>query len=258
MRPPVIMAMEKAALNAAQGLVRDFGEIENLQTTSLQSLQKFVFVAEKRTEKILCETLSQYDPGYSFLVEGSGLIEGEEKDAPLWIIDPLDGTKNFCHGLPNFAISIALKEKDQLTAALVYDPLRRELFWAYRNMGAFLNQTRLRVSQKMPLESSIIAVGTTLLQYQPSLTHSLPSIRLCGAVALDLAYVASARYQGLIGYQSFPWDIAAGVLLIKEAGGFVSDYQGKTTFLETGNIIAGNDLSYKFLLKEMDRVMQTV
>lgn len=259
---PVVNLMTRAAFKAAKGMVRDFGEVEHLQV-SRKGPGDFVYTADKRTEKILYEVLHAAQPAYNFLMEESGEILHSPRGAPQWIIDPLDGTKNFLHGVPHFAISIALKDAGEIIAGIVYDPIKDEMFWTHKGYGAFLNQRRLRVSTRQQMRDMLLATSLPSLKHKSggiqvgfdSLKHLLPrvaSIRSYGALALDLAYVAAGRYDGFWAYGARPWDIAAGILLVKEAGGFISDHKGsQQDMLNSGNVIAGNEAVYRFLQAEL-------
>ena len=249
--------MARSALKASRLLVRDFGEIENLLASPKQP-EEFAAVAARRTEKILCETLHELYPTYNFLVGSSGITQHGEADPPCWIIDPLDGTQNFLHGLGHFSINIALREGSSITAGIVYNPLRDELFWAQKGIGTFLNQQRIRVSGQTQSLKCILAAQSFGHQSVPEAYRALQSIaghvagvRSWGATSLDCAYVASGRCDGIWLYKAQPWEIAAGMLLIKEAGGFVTDHHGGTMALERGDILAGNERIHAFLLRQM-------
>lgn len=253
---PVLNVMLAAAQKASRALVRDFGEIEHLQV-SRKSLGDFVSSADHRVEKTLVQELSKARPTYGFLLEESGEIPGEDPDFQ-WIIDPLDGTTNFLHGIPHFSISIALKKEDEIVSAVVYNPAMNELFWAEKGKGAYMNQRRLRVSARRYLDEALLATGSpfggrgnpqkfmTLLQKIMPLTAGL---RRFGSAALDLAYVACGRYDGYFENDLQPWDLAAGVLLVKEAGGYVSEIDGGQNMLSTGSVLAGNEYIFSELRK---------
>jgi myo-inositol-1(or 4)-monophosphatase len=255
MRPQVITSLDGLLTKASKGLIRDFGEIINL--TSSSKREGFVVAAERRTESILYEGLHELYPDTNFLIEGKRFINHGGDHAPIWIIDPIDGTRNFFHGIPHFSVSVALKKGPYLTAAVVYDPLNNELFWASRGEGAFLDRMRLRVSGNTHLSLGIIGGSATSFKKGReqernctlSLTHTGATLRIMGSTALDLAYVAAGRYDGMWSYDSRPWDIAAGALIIKEAGGIITDRSGDSNFLETGNVIAGNEALHRSLLE---------
>lgn len=256
---PLINIAARAVFKAARGLLRDFGEVENLQV-SRKGPGDFVSVADQRSERTLYTMLQESFPDYDFLMEESGLVPSGRAHAPMWIIDPLDGTKNFLHGIPHFAISLALKEHDAIVAGIIYDPVKDELFWAQRGMGAFLNERRIRVSSRRDPREALIGVGTpgTLDQSEEfhltisstrGLYTKVSGVRTLGSASLDLAYVASGRLDGFFEYSAMPWDIAAGVILVREAGGFVGDMQGEHRGLLTkGGIVVGNEFMFRFLL----------
>lgn len=255
MRPQVITSIAGLLAKASKGLIRDFGEILNLTGSSKRD--RFVLAAEERTESILYEGLHELYPKTNFLIEGKQFINHGGEDAPVWIVDPIDGTRNFFHGIPHFSVSIALKKGPYLTTAVVYDPLKNELFWASRGEGAFLDRMRLRVSSNTHISLGLVGGSATSFKKGReqerlcalSLTHAGATLRVLGSTALDLAYVAAGRFDGVWSYDSRPWDIAAGALLIKEAGGIITDRTGNSTFLETGNVIAGNELFHRSLLE---------
>ncbi|HTW34973.1 MAG TPA: inositol monophosphatase family protein [Rhizomicrobium sp.] len=253
---PALNVMTTAARKAGRRLVRDFGELENLQV-SMKGPADFVTSADQRTEKILIEELSRARPGYTFLVEESGLIEGPDK-THRFIIDPLDGTTNFLHSIPHFAISIGLEREGQLVSAVVYNPVTDDMFTAEKSHGAYLNDKRLRVAARKSLPESLIATGIPFLgrgdheRYLKELSAVMGAtsgVRRFGAAALDLAYVAAGRFDGFWERGLKPWDMAAGILLVREAGGFVSDLDGGARALEGGNILAANDTLHPMLLK---------
>jgi myo-inositol-1(or 4)-monophosphatase len=253
---PALNVMTTAARKAARGLIRDFGEIENLQV-SLKGPADFVSTADERTERILVQELSKARPGYSFLVEETGVIEGRDK-THRFIVDPLDGTTNFLHGIPHFAISIALEREGQLVSAVVYNPIIDEMFTAERSHGAYLNNKRLRVAARKSLNESLIATGIPFRgrggheQFREELTPIMAStagVRRFGSAALDLAWVAAGRFDAFWERGLAPWDVAAGILLVREAGGEVSDLAGGERALESGDILVANDTLHPHLLK---------
>ncbi len=254
-RSAIINVMVRAADKAARRLKRDFGEVENLQT-SKKGPADFVSAADLKAESILREELEKARPGYDFLMEESGAHKGGGDRR--WIVDPLDGTSNFLHGLPHWAISIGLEESGELIAGVVYDPVKDELFSAERGAGAFLNDRRIRVSSRHRLEESLIATGAPYkgfgkhavwLQEAAAVLSQTAGIRRCGAAALDLAYVAAGRFDGFWERGLSPWDIAAGIVLVREAGGDVSEIDGKAIRAESSSILAGNDHSHPALMK---------
>ena len=207
--------MIKAAEKASKSIIRDFGEIENLQV-SKKGPRDFVTKTDKHVEKILIEELSKTKKNYSFITEETGSIKNKDKEN-VWIIDPIDGTTNFLHGIPHFAISIALKSKDELLSGLIFDPIKDEMFFAEKDKGAYLNNLRLRVSKKNSLNECLFSSN------QEGVKFSDLNMRCSGSAALDLAYVASGRLDGFFHNKINLWDVAAGTLMIKEAGGIVND-----------------------------------
>ena len=207
--------MIKAVEKASKSIIRDFGEVEKLQV-SKKGPNDFVTKTDKHVEKILIEELSKTKKNYSFLTEETGIINNKDKEN-IWIIDPIDGTNNFLHGIPHFAISIALKSKEELVSALIFDPIKDEMFFAEKDKGAFLNNQRLRVSKKNSLDDCLFASNHEGLKFSDL------NMRCSGSAALDLAYVASGRLDGYFQNTINLWDIAAGILLVKEAGGLVND-----------------------------------
>ncbi len=218
----VITVMTKAAVKASKGLLRDFNELENLQV-SVKTNETFVTSADLRADRFLRKELSFARPTYSMLTEESGEILGEDPSYK-WIIDPLDGTFNYMHGLPHWAISIALKKNDEVVAAVTYDPVKNEMFWAEKGYGAYLNDRKIRVSNKNRLDDLLVSMGN-LPRISKSLTQS---IRKSGSMTLDMAYLAAGRLDVLYSAPNAnEWDIAAGMLFVKEAGGILLDKNGK-------------------------------
>jgi myo-inositol-1(or 4)-monophosphatase len=253
---PALNVMTAAARKAGRGLIRDFGEIENLQV-SLKGPADFVSTADQRTERILIQELSKARPGYPFLVEETGVIEGPDK-THRFIVDPLDGTTNFLHGIPQFAISIALEREGQIVSAVVYNPVTDEIFTAEKSHGAYLNDKRLRVAARKSLHECLIATGIPFrgragherfLEELPHVMSSTSGVRRFGSAALDLAWVAAGRFDAFWERGLAQWDIAAGILLVREAGGVVSDLSGGGRALETGDILVANDSLHPQLLK---------
>lgn len=248
-RPAEINVMLRAAHSAGRGLARDFGEVENLQVSE-KGPGDFVSIADRQAERRLVEELERGRPRYGFLLEEGGVIEGADT-SNRWVVDPLDGTGNFLHGIPHFCISIALERDGEPVAALVYNPLTDDTYWAARNIGAYANNRRLRVSARARLTQCILATGEEVgadaeaidryLRQHAALKNAGVSLRRFGAAALDLAWVADGRLDGFWHSGLRRWDIAAGVLLVREAGGAVSDIDGSGRMLETGNILAAND-----------------
>ena len=207
--------MIKAAEKASKSVIRDFGELEKLQVTK-KGPRDFVTKTDKHVEKILIEELSKTKKNYSFLSEEIGKIENRDKENT-WIIDPIDGTTNFLHGIPHFAICIALLFKREIISGLIYDPIKDEMFYAEKDKGAYLNNQRLRVSEKNSIEECLFSSNHEGVKF------SNLNMRYSGCSALDLAYVASGRLDGFFHNKINIWDVAAGVLLVQEAGGIVND-----------------------------------
>ena len=207
--------MIKAAEKASKSVIRDFGEVEKLQV-SKKGPRDFVTKTDKNVEKILIEELSKIKSNYSFLSEEVGKIDNKDKDN-IWIIDPIDGTTNFLHGIPHFAICIALESKKEIISGLIYDPIKDEMFYAEKNKGAYLNNQRLRVSNKNLIDECLFSSNHEGVKF------SNLNMRYSGCAALDLAYVASGRLDGFFHNKINIWDVASGALLVKEAGGIVND-----------------------------------
>ncbi|MFQ5984053.1 MAG: inositol monophosphatase family protein [Alphaproteobacteria bacterium] len=259
-RSALITVMAGAAYKAARGLIRDFGEVENLQV-SLKGPRNFVTAADLQAEKVLHAELSRARPGFGFLLEESGTIEGGDPRRR-WIVDPLDGTINFLHGIPHFAISIALERDRQIVAGVVYDPLRDELFRAEQGVGAYLNDRRLRVSARRTLADAVVAVGKPgrragerpdLLIHLEGVAAETVGVRRFGSASLDLAYVSAGRFDGFWQAGLAPWDLAAGILLVREAGGYVTDLEGGDDVLGTGGVLAANPTLHPQLLRLVRR-----
>jgi myo-inositol-1(or 4)-monophosphatase len=246
-RSAIITVMAKAAEKAAIRLVRDFGEVEKLQV-SRKGVADFVSQADIKAEETLRQELEKARPGYGFLLEEGGEIKGDGVNR--WIVDPLDGTVNFLHGLPHFAISIGLEREGELIAGVIYDPVKHEMFHAEKGGGAFLNDFRLRVSARRDLPAAMIGCGLPAAG-QPGHERALKQlavmmaqtggVRRMGAPSLNLAYVAAGRLDGYWEEGLHPWNLAAGLVLIKEAGGYTSDATGGTRMLDTRSVVAAND-----------------
>jgi myo-inositol-1(or 4)-monophosphatase len=252
----LLNVMIAAARKAARALKRDFGEVEKLQV-SLKGPANFVTAADRRAEETLYAELSKARPGYGFLGEEGGSREGADK-THRWIVDPLDGTTNFLHGIPQFAISIALEREGAIVAGLVYNPVTEELFIAEKGKGAFLNDQRIRVAGRKRLADSVFACGLphlgrgdiALAQRETSaLQGQVAGLRRFGAAALDLAWVAAGRLDGYWERDLKPWDMAAGLILVREAGGFISDCDGGSDVFASLSIAAGNETILKELVK---------
>ena len=241
---PHLNIMLKACDKASKIIIRDFGEIENLQV-SKKGPRDFVSITDKRVEKILIEELTKAKKNYSFLTEESGKIENNEKDK-IWIIDPIDGTTNFLHGIPHFAISIALKIDNQLSSALIHDPIKNEIFFAERNSGAYFNNHRIRVSSKTDIEDCLFSSD------QRGVKNIFPNLnmRCSGCSALDLAYVGSGRLDGFFLNKINLWDIAAGILIVQEAGGIINDISKYKD--ECIDIRAASSNIYSKMMKKLD------
>lgn len=257
-RSAILNVMVQAAMKAGRSLSRDFGEVQNLQV-SLKGPGDYVSQADRKAEEIIFTELSRARPGYSFLMEERGTVAGDD-DQHRWIVDPLDGTTNFLHGLPIFSVSIALERQGQIVAGVIYNPAMDELYTAERGGGAFLNDRRLRVSGRARLSDCVVGTGVPHLgrghhgNFLIELRHvmgEVAGVRRLGSAALDLAYVAAGRMDAFWEHSLSAWDIAAGVLLVREAGGFVSDVDGGQGMLESGSIVAGNEAIHRAMLKTL-------
>ena len=243
---PQINLMHKACTKASKILIRDFGEIERLQVSE-KGPGDFVTASDKRVEKILIGELEKSE--YSFLTEETGLIEGKHKDKR-WIIDPIDGTFNFLNGLPHFCISVGYEENGEIVSGIIFDPIKNEMFIAHKGSGAYLNNTRIRVSNKSNFQSACLVTGgpkaaskikeNILDEYKKVSMKTQAHIRKSGSAALDLAYVASGRYDGYWQREINYWDIAAGIIIVKESGGFVENLKEEVFNKEKVDIIASN------------------
>ena len=252
----LINVMVKAARRAGRSLKRDLGEIENLQV-SLKGPANFVSAADRRAEQMLYDDLLKARPGYGFLGEEGGTREGTDK-SNTWIVDPLDGATNFLHGIPQFAISIGLQREGTIIAGVIYNPGNEELYIAERGKGAFLNDTRLRVAGRKQLHDCVIACGLPHIgrgdhelsrREMAELQPRVAGLRRFGAASLDMAFVAAGRLDGYWERNLKPWDLAAGILMVREAGGTVSGIEGGDTALETGNVVCGNEIIQRELVK---------
>jgi myo-inositol-1(or 4)-monophosphatase len=252
----VLNVMIKAAHRAARSLKRDLGEVEQLQV-SLKGPRNFVCAADRRAETILREELAKARPDYGFLGEEGGAQAGSDK-THRWIVDPLDGTTNFLHGIPHFAIAIALERNGAIVAGLVYNPANDEMFIAERGKGAFLNDKRIRVAARQRLAEAIVACGLphygrgdlALARDEiAAAQRAFAGLRRYGAATLDLAWVAAGRLDAYWERDLSPWDLAAGSILVREAGGFISDLDGGDAILTKGNVVAGNDTMHRELLR---------
>jgi myo-inositol-1(or 4)-monophosphatase len=252
----LLNVMIGAARKAARALKRDFGELEKLQV-SLKGPANFVTAADRRAEETLYAELSKARPGYGFLGEEQGHRDGADK-SHTWIVDPLDGTTNFLHGIPQFAISIALERERTIVAGLVYNPATDEMFVAEKGKGAFLNEQRIRVAARKNLADAVIACGLPHrgrgqlelgTREIGAMQYEVAGLRRFGAAALDLAWVAAGRLDGYWERNIKSWDIAAGSILVREAGGFISDCDGGDEMMTKGHIVAGNEAIQKAVLR---------
>ena len=243
----LLKVMSDAARKAARGLNRDFGELSELQV-SRKAPADFVSAADIKAEQTLFEALEKARPGYSFLGEERGLVEGTDK-THTWIVDPLDGTTNFLHAIPHFAINIALQREGAIVAAVTYNPITNELFWAEKGKGCFVNDKRLRVAGRKHLDESLLGTGIPFLGHGQharflkelhQISQRVAGVRRFGAASLDLAYVAAGRLDGFWERDLKPWDMAAGLLMIQEAGGKVTDMDGGEDMLTKGSICTAN------------------
>ena len=240
---PNLNIMIKASEKASKSLIRDFGEIENLQV-SVKGPSDFVTSADFNVEKILIEELTKSKKNFSFLSEESGLIKNKDKKN-MWIIDPIDGTSNFLHGIPHFAISIALQSDNEIVSGLIFDPIKNEMFYAEKNNGSYLNNKRIRVSKRKNIDECLFA--TNGKKFKDVKLHN----RKSGSAALDMAYVASGRYDGYFQENLNLWDIAAGLILVKEAGGILN--QVNLTKNENLEIIASSSNINEKMLEKLGK-----
>jgi len=254
-----INVMVKACRRASKILIRDFGEIENLQV-SLKGPGDFVTASDKKVEKILINELQEARPSYSILSEEIGQINNDKSFK--WIIDPIDGTANFLHGIPHFAISIGLEHDDEIICGIVYDPIKDEMFVAEKGNGSYLNNQRMRVSSRSKLKDCIVFTGgprldsknkeLALEEYKKFSSKILIPIRKLGSASLDMAYVAAGRCDGFWQRNLNYWDIAAGIILVKEAGGFVTDFEGENRYVENKTILATNSRISKEMIEVLN------
>ena len=248
--------MVKACRKASKTLIRDFGEIENLQV-SLKGPGDFVTNCDKKVEKILIDELLKARPSYSILSEEIGEINND--DSFKWIIDPIDGTSNFLHGVPHFAISVGLEHNKEIICGIIYDPIKDEMFTAEKGNGSYLNNQRMRVSSRSKLEDCMIFTGgpkrdaknreLALKEYYKFSIKVLTPIRKLGSASLDMAYVAAGRCDGFWQRNLNYWDIAAGIILVKEAGGFVTDFQGENQYIKNKTVLATNSKINKEMIE---------
>jgi myo-inositol-1(or 4)-monophosphatase len=256
LRSANITVMVQAVHKAARHLVRDFGEVENLQV-SIKGPGDFVSAADRRAEQILRQELARARPGFAFLLEESGAVGAGDADHR-WIVDPLDGTTNFLHAVPHFAISVALERHGELVAGVVYDPIKDELFCAEKGAGAYLNDRRLRVSGRSDLATCLIGTGIPVLDWPGQeqgyagqlerLSKEVAGVRRLGTASLDLAYVAAGRLDGFWEFGLKPWDVAAGIVLVREAGGLVGRLEGEGD-IAAGTLVASNAVIHPRLVQ---------
>jgi myo-inositol-1(or 4)-monophosphatase len=255
-RSALMTVMTSAAIKAGRGLKRDFGEVSELQV-SMKGPGDFVSLADQRAEKSLYADLAKARPGYGFVLEESGRVEGSDK-SHTWHIDPLDATTNFLHGIPEFAVSIGLERDGQMVAGVVYNPANDDMFVAERGQGAFGRNRRLRVAGRSELSQALFGCGIPhlgkmaqhprFLAELAAVMQRVVNVRRTGCASLDLAYVAAGRFDAFWERGLNSWDIAAGTLLIREAGGFVTGADGEANYLETGSICCGNEMMHRELL----------
>lgn len=260
-RSALLNVIVNAAMKAGRSLVRDFNEVEKLQV-SLKGPGNFVSAADKRAEEIIQTELSKARPGYGFLLEEGGTVEGSDK-THRWIVDPLDGTTNFLHGIPLFGISVGLERNGEVVAGVIYNPVMDELYTAEKGTGAFLNDGRIRVAARRDLRDAVITCGVPHMgrgnhdSFIRELAHiqvQTSGIRRTGAASIDMAWLAAGRFDGFWERNLKPWDMAAGLILIREAGGLVSDFDGRQRIFESGNIVAGNEAVHDALLRALKEV----
>jgi myo-inositol-1(or 4)-monophosphatase len=254
-RSPLMTVMTDAAMKAARSLKRDFGEVENLQV-SRKGPGDFVSAADRKAESILRDALQKARPGYSLVMEESGVIEGPDK-THRWHIDPLDGTTNFLHGVPHFSISVGLEREGQIVAGVIYDPIKDEMFLAEKGKGAFLNNRRLRVSARREMADALLICGLPhigrpnhpqFLKEMNAVMAVCGGLRRLGSAALDLAYVAAGRADAYWERSLNSWDVAAGLIIVREAGGFASDPDGSSDPLVTRAVACGNEILHRELV----------
>ena len=251
---PQINLIIKACLKASRSLIRDFGEIENLQVSS-KGPGDFVTSADKRTEKILIEELQKTHPEYGIITEETGIIN-KSNIKNRWIIDPIDGTFNFMNGIPQFAISVGYEEENEIKCGVIFNPIMNEMFCAEKGNGAYLNNSRIRVSKKKKIEDSLIVTGgpkgsskikEKIFSEYINVSNNVANVRKFGSAALDIAYVACGRFDGYWQRELNYWDIAAGIIILKEAGGYIDFFEEDKNFPLKKNILASNSLIHEEL-----------
>jgi myo-inositol-1(or 4)-monophosphatase len=255
-RSPLMTVMTDAVMRASRSLKRDFGEVENLQV-SRKGPGDFVSAADRKAEQILRDALEKARPGYGFVMEESGVVQGSDP-SHRWHIDPLDGTTNFLHGVPHFSISLGLERDGQIVAGVVYDPAKDELFIAEKGKGAYLNNRRIRVAARNDMAEALVGCGlphigkgdhALFLREAASVMLHVGGTRRFGSAALDLAYVACGRMDIYWERGLNSWDMAAGIVLVREAGGYISDADGGSDPIKTGSVACGNEVLYRDLVK---------
>lgn len=255
-RSALMNIMVQAAHKAGRSLTRDFGEVENLQV-SRKGPADFVSNADKQAERIVFEELQKARPTYSFLMEEGGKVKGTDGQHR-WIIDPLDGTTNFLHSIPLFACAIALERNGEIVASVIYNPIMDELYTAEKGGGAWLNNRRLRVAGRRNLADAVVVTGIKVtgtdddgltLRQLAHISPATAGIRRSGSASTDFAWLAAGRFDGYWEARLAPWDVAPGMLLVREAGGFVTDYKGGDNAVWSGQVVAGNELIHKELLQ---------
>ncbi|MCK5933175.1 MAG: inositol monophosphatase [Fulvimarina manganoxydans] len=256
----LLNVMITAAMKAGRVLARDFGEVQNLQV-SMKGPADFVSAADRRAEETVYRELSRARPDWGFLMEERGAVEGRDPQHR-WIVDPLDGTTNFLHGLPIFAVSIALERDGEIVAGVIFNPAMDELFTAEKGGGAFMNDRRIRVAARQRMPEALFGTGVPFLGKgdHPGFLYELrqimgesAGIRRYGAAALDLAYVASGRLDGFWERALQPWDVAAGAILVREAGGFLTGIEGEAFDHIRGDVVCGNEFMHKALVTELGK-----
>ncbi len=263
-RSPLMNVMVSSVMKVTRLLRRDFNEVEKLQV-SRKGPADFVTTADRRVEKELVMELKQARPEFGFLLEEHGEYKGEGDSR--FIIDPIDGTTNFLHSIPHFAVSVAVETRGELVAGLIYAPLTEELFWAEKGVGAYLNDARIRVAGRERLDDALLATGIPFkgkdgherfLAEAKEVTENVAGLRRFGAASLDLAYVAAGRFDGFWESGLNPWDMAAGIVIVREAGGYVTDLNGGQDMLKRGDILVANDRLHAPIQRMLRRAHRTL